>query len=98
MAKFEIDAAGIRIKGALRAPAANELRRLCEKLLEKSEGDLRLDLTGVNSIDSSCIAVLASLWVQTRGQKRRLTLAVSAAVRRILEYSGFDHVFALEDG
>ena len=95
MAKFELEAAALRIEGDLRAPAAKELRRLCRELFETSEGEMAVDLRGVKSIDSSCISVLAALWVRATGARRRLRLTVSPAVRRILEYSGFDRVFAL---
>lgn len=95
MAKFSFEPGALKIEGDLRAPAAKELRVLCRELFETGEGDMAVDLSGVESIDSSCISVLAALWVRATGAKRRLKLDVSPAVRRILEYSGFDKVFAL---
>ena len=95
VAKFKLEGATLSIEGELRAAAARELRKLCSRLFETSEGEMRLDLTGVRSIDSSCISVLASLWVRATAARRGLGLDVSPGVRRIMEYSGFDKVFAL---
>ncbi len=95
MARFEVEGGTLRIEGDLKAPAAKELRRLCAGLFDGSEGTMHLDLMQVKAIDSSCISVLASLWVRATGEGRRLELVVSPGVRRILEYSGFDKVFSL---
>ena len=99
MAEFEIDADGgvLKLSGKLMNESETELRRCCDELLRGPAKMILIDMTGVESVVSICIGVIAAMWLDSLTMERELTVAPSKEVRRIFEIAGFDRVFKLTD-
>ena len=62
----------LMIQGPFDALAADKLRPEFDRLAADGSGDLTLDLSGVDFIDSSGIGAIVFLYKRMIGQKRRL--------------------------
>ena len=65
----------LMIQGPFDALAAEKLRPEFDRLATSSSGDLTLDLSGVDFIDSSGIGAIVFLYKRMLGQKRRLEVS-----------------------
>ena len=99
MATYEIDApAGIlKVAGELGGGEETALRRHCDELLRGGAAELVLDLTGVTSIVSMCVGIIAALWLDAITLERNLVVRPSKEVRRVFHLAGFDRVINLGD-
>ena len=100
MADLEINAARgiLKVSGALTGEDDVSLRRACDELLRGPSRRLLVDMTGVDSIVSICVGVIAAMWLDAITMERELEVAPSKEVRRIFQIAGFDRVFNLRDG
>jgi anti-anti-sigma factor len=72
MSKLRQTQQTLMIQGPFDALAADKLRPEFDRLATHGSGDLTLDLSGVDFIDSSGIGAIVFLYKRMIGQKRRL--------------------------
>ena len=89
---FELDGNKLTVHTDLELGAAEELRKLCERLLGESHSELVIDLSEVAYMHSLSMGVLTYLWVQASGRDQEVTFLASAQVAEVLERTGLGQV------
>ena len=91
------DGVVVGVKGEVDLVGAPKLRDLLDGLLAKGERSVVIDLTGTTLLDSTALGVLVHAQRRFRAAGGVITLRGPCDhVRRILEVTGLDRVFALE--
>ncbi len=94
MAEFDRADDELTVIGALDGESESKLRRHLRVLLDCEAETVTIDLTKVKSISSICIGSLVAFWIDLRPSGRRMKVAPSPAVRKILDMTGLSGVFA----
>ncbi len=89
---FELDGNKLTVHTDLDLGAAEELRKLCERLLGESHSALVIDLSEVAYMHSLSMGVLTYLWVQASGRDQEVTFVASQQVAEVLERTGLGQV------
>lgn len=97
---FTVDAceggSEVHLVGELDLSTAPLLREGLHRLLEGGSGDLTLDMSRLDFIDSTGLSVLVGAFKRAREDGRDIVLrAPRPAARKILEISGLDTVFQI---
>jgi len=94
MGEFEIDkySGVLTVSGQLRDADVPVLQGHCDELLRGPSNDMKVDLTRVTGVSSSCAAVIAALQLDAITIERELTVKASEEVRRSFELAGFGRV------
>ncbi len=93
MAEFELTGERLRVSGRLDLRQEPELRQGCLDLLMTNADVVTVDLSDVGQICSRCVGTLATLWIDLFAADRELELAVSPAVKRVLDLAGVSALF-----
>jgi anti-sigma B factor antagonist len=89
-------AAGVAVRGEVDTATAPLLQDALDDAVRSSTGPLVLDLAGVDFLDSSGINVLLRVRALLGREERALALVCPPGqVRRVLELTGIDDLFAL---
>lgn len=73
------------LSGSLDVRGASEVRAALHRTLDAVEGDVTVDLTGLDAIDAAGMAVLVAAHRRARSEGRRLVLdGVQPALARLL--------------
>ncbi len=93
MAEFGLVGERLRVSGRLDVLQERELRQGCLDLLMTNADVVTVDLSYVTQICSRCVGTLATLWIDLHATGRELELAVSPAVKRVLDLAGVSTLF-----
>jgi anti-anti-sigma factor len=69
----------------------------CEELLQSTEKDLVLDLSGVSYLSSTYLGVIAPLYPRVTEMGKTLLLKAQGKVARVLRMAGFDRLGKVEE-
>lgn len=97
MPNYSLNKTALSVQGDLLNDEAAEFQGWCRRLVESAEPKVVIDLSEVPRIHSSCIGVLATIWVDLLNQNRTMDLIVSSGVRKTLTMAGFHMIFKLQD-
>jgi anti-sigma B factor antagonist len=88
----------LRISGETDLQTAPQLRSDLAEAMTVGTGDLVLDLTGLEFMDSTALCLFITTQETLRGQHRSLVLAVAPGhMRRLFEITGLEATFAIEE-
>jgi anti-sigma B factor antagonist len=88
----------VEVQGEVDMAAAPEFSASLRHALEDCRGRVLIDLAGVTFIDSQGLKALVRAYKSYGHQHRRVILrAPQPQTRRVLEISGLDQVFPIED-
>ncbi|MEM9557420.1 MAG: STAS domain-containing protein [Acidobacteriota bacterium] len=89
----------LKIEGIIKlGQSAEFLAQSLERTLERDEGDVLLDLSQINYIDSTGIGELVGYLGRFAERERRLVLvAPSERIRKLLAMAQIDHLFPTYD-
>jgi anti-anti-sigma factor len=88
----------LMIQGPFDALAAEKLRPEFDRLATEGHGDLTLDLTHVDFIDSSGIGAIVFLYKRMVGQKRRLEVTgLEGQPRQLIHFLRIDRTIPVVD-
>jgi anti-anti-sigma factor len=93
MAEYHLADGRLTVQGPLNTDEDAELRKWCLDLFLHDKEVVTVDMENVSRIDSRCIGVLATLWIDLSVVGRRFKLLPSSSVKRILDMSGLSQVF-----
>ena len=93
MAEYHLDDGRLTVQGPLSADDDEDLRKWCLDLFLHEKDVVTIDMEHVSRIDSRCIGVLATLWIDLSVAGRRFELLPSRSVKKILDLSGLSQVF-----
>jgi anti-anti-sigma factor len=88
VAEYRLCEDNLTVSGRLAAAEEDRLREYLGKLLLSGADTVTIDLDGVESITSSCVGSIVTIWIDLRAADRMLVLKASAAVHKILDISG----------
>ncbi|MDQ6958804.1 MAG: STAS domain-containing protein [Mariprofundaceae bacterium] len=89
----------ITLNGVVNIHTATQLRQRLKPFLDDQHKEVRVDLGGVNFIDSAGIATLVEGLQWSRNDGRRFVLSgLSENVRDIFELAKLDTVFEIDNG
>ena len=94
MAEFDRGDDGLSVTGSLDGKAESKLRRHLQVLLSGDAETVTINLSKVDFISSICVGSLVAFWVDLRPSGRRMKIAPSPAVRKVLDMTGLSGVFA----
>jgi anti-anti-sigma factor len=94
MVEFDRTEGRLVVAGSLDGDAEAKLRRHLQVLLDADADTVTLDLSKVDFISSVCVGALVAFWIDLRPKGRRMKVAPSAAVRKVLDMTGLSSVFA----
>ena len=94
MAEFDRSDEVLVVTGSLDGDSESKLRRHLQVLLGGESDPVTIDLSKVDFISSVCVGSLVAFWVDLRPAGRRMKIAPSAAVRKVLDMTGLSGVFA----
>ena len=94
MADFDRSDDGLAVTGTLDGDSEEKLRRHLDVLLKGSADTVQIDFSRVDFISSSCVGSLVAFWIDLRPSGRKMKLAPSTSVRKILDLTGLSGVFA----
>jgi len=94
MAEFDRGDDGLVVTGSLDGDSESKLRRHLQVLLSSEAETVTIDLSKVDFISSVCVGSLVAFWVDLRPAGRRMKIAPSPAVRKVLDMTGLSGVFA----
>ena len=94
MAEFDRGDDGLVVTGSLDGDSESKLRRHLQVLLNGESEIVTIDLSKVDFISSVCVGSLVAFWVDLRPMGRRMKIAPSTAVRKVLDMTGLSGVFA----
>ena len=87
---------GARVSGVLDVRGAGQVRDLLSALLESTEGDVVLDVSGLDSLDVTGLAVIVAAHRRALRQGRRLVLAdVGPSLARLLAVTRLHRVLVV---
>jgi anti-sigma B factor antagonist len=96
MLAVEPTAQGARVSGVLDVRAAGRVREVLSDLLESTGGDVVLDVSGLDSLDVTGLAVLVAAHQRALRQDRRLVLAgVGPSLARLLAVTRLHRVLVV---
>ena len=89
----------VTLEGEIDVATSSELRTALAGLLDAGATSIIVDLTEVTFIDSSGLGVFVSTFKQLRSRDGGMLRLVGPTgnVRKVLEITGLDAVFAIED-
>jgi anti-anti-sigma factor len=85
--QVRVEAGLVQVVGEIDLSNAWRLREVMQKAVEAVGAGFTVDLTGVDYLDSSALAVL---W-EFRDYRPRLMIATGSVVERVLDMVGLDH-------
>jgi len=94
MAEFDRSDEGLVVTGSLDGDSESKLRRHLQVLLDGESDPVTIDLSKVDFISSVCVGSLVAFWVDLRPAGRRMKIAPSTTVRKVLDMTGLSGVFA----
>ena len=94
MAEFDRDDDGLSVTGSLDGDSVGKLRRHLQVLLGGDAETVTIDLSKVDFVSSTCVGSLVAFWIDLRPSGRRMKVAPSPAVRKVLDMTGLSGVFA----
>ncbi|MHC4250206.1 MAG: STAS domain-containing protein [Planctomycetota bacterium] len=94
MAEFDRGDDGLAVRGSLDGDSEGKLRRHLQVLLGGDAETVSINLSKVDSISSICVGSLVAFWIDLRPSGRRMKVAPSPAVRKVLDMTGLSGVFA----
>jgi len=94
MAEYDRSDEGLVVTGALDGDSESKLRRHLQVLLGGEAETVTIDLSKVDFISSACVGSLVAFWVDLRPAGRRMKIAPSTTVRKVLDMTGLSGVFA----
>ncbi|MHC5056789.1 MAG: STAS domain-containing protein [Planctomycetota bacterium] len=94
MAEFDRGDDGLAVRGSLDGDSEGKLRRHLQVLLSGDAETVTVNLSKVDSISSICVGSLVAFWIDLRPSGRRMKVAPSPAVRKVLDMTGLSGVFA----
>jgi anti-sigma B factor antagonist len=87
---------GVRVSGFLDVRAASEVRAALNRLLERPVGDVVVDVTEVDALDVTGLAVIVAAHRRASRQGRRLVLAgVGPSLARLLAVTRLHRVLVV---
>jgi anti-sigma B factor antagonist len=91
--------AELRLAGSMNIHTAMALRKRLKALLNDEVNEIRVDMRGVEFIDSAGIAVLVEglQWSRKKEGRRFVLVGLSENVRDIFELAKLDTVFDIEE-
>ncbi len=91
--------AELRLTGSMNIHTAMALRKRLKALLTDEVNEIRVDMRGVDFIDSAGIAVMVEglQWSRKKEGRRFVLVGLSENVRDIFELAKLDTVFDIED-
>ena len=89
---FDLSGSKLVVRTDLDVAGSEQLRKLCDRLINEGEGNLTLDLSSVKHVHSFAVGVLTYLWMEASRQKQKVDLIVSPDVAELLERSGLGDV------
>ncbi|MDQ6959391.1 MAG: STAS domain-containing protein [Mariprofundaceae bacterium] len=97
--ELDTTSVALTLSGVVNIHTSTQLRQRLKTFLDDQHHQVRVDLSGVNFIDSAGIATLVEGLQWSRGDGRRFVLSgLSENVRDIFELAKLDTVFEIEDG
>jgi anti-sigma B factor antagonist len=92
----DMDSCTVTLSGELDYTASSQMNRQMRAFIDKSSGDLSLDLSGLTYLDSSGLAVLIEAYRRLKKDKRKLVItSVTRQVEKILRLTELDKLFGL---
>ncbi len=89
----------VSLSGEIDLATAPAVRAELEHVLQQGGDELRVDMSGVEFVDSTGLGVLVWAWEQARAQRMDyLVVDPSAMATRVLEQSGLSRIFTVEIG
>jgi anti-anti-sigma factor len=84
------------LQGRFDFNAHREFRETTENALKESAREIRVDLAGVDYLDSSALGMLLMLRDKAKNAGKEVTLAnAKGAVRQVIDIANFGKLFAL---
>lgn len=89
----------LRVQGRLDGTSVSEARQRLHTAIATTDGDVVLDVTNVEWVDVTALAVLVDAHRRLRSQSRRLVLrGCGPRVRRALAVTRLSRILAIERG
>ncbi len=98
MAEFELDGHELRVRGVLDEDGVGPLRTHCAGLVRLEAPAVKIDLSGVESINSASIGAIMAMYVDLRTADRRMELVLSPQVKKVLDLVGLTTLFGASGG
>jgi anti-anti-sigma factor len=87
---------GVRVAGVIDVRAAAAVRTALHEAFDRTEGDIRLDVSGVDAIDITGLALIVAAHRLALRQGRRLVIVgVRAPLARVLAVTRLHRVLAV---
>ena len=91
--KFIVEEAKLTVRVSLAAGSEEGLREACDRILDRPEHELTVDLSAVGYVHSLSVGVLSYAWVEALSREKEMVFVVSQAVADIFERTGLSKVF-----
>lgn len=86
----------VSLKGRFDFNAHREFREAVDKATQESASEIRIDLDGVDYLDSSALGMLLMLRDKAKGQSKTVSLAnCRGAVKQVIEIANFSKLFQI---
>ncbi len=88
MAEFALDEHQLRVTGILDEVAEGDLKARLAELVHGGAPAVKIDLSGVASINSASIGTLMATWIDLKTADRPMELVLSPQLNKILDSVG----------